>query len=133
MGRSREDIVATLLERHGGTFADELGISLDDPTPSPLFRLLVAAILFSARIRTDIAVAAAKALFDQGWTTPDDLADSTWSQRAKVLNESGYARYDERTAATLGERPGTLTSGGRATCATSGKKPTENRSVYATC
>ncbi|MGH3666554.1 MAG: hypothetical protein ACRDU8_10800, partial [Egibacteraceae bacterium] len=42
------------------------------------------------------------ALADQGWTTAQKLAGSTWARRAKVLNSAGYARYDERTAAMLG-------------------------------
>lgn len=96
------DTVTALLDRFGRTHAAELGI---DPSkgPSHLFRLLCAAILFSARISTDIAVQAARALADEGWTTADKLADSTWARRAKVLNEAGYARYDERTASMLGE------------------------------
>lgn len=99
---AKQDTVQALLERYGQTYAEELGI---DPGggPSALFRLLCAAILFSARIRADVAVAAARALADQGWTTAEKLAGSTWEQRARVLNEAGYARYDERTATMLGD------------------------------
>lgn len=96
-------IVRALLDRHGRTYAEEIGFDPDSNRPSDLFRLLVASLLFSARISADIAVRAAKALAEQGWTTADKLADSTWSDRAKVLNESGYARYDERTSTMLGE------------------------------
>lgn len=102
---SEKKIVAALLERHGQTYAEECGITLegDGGTPSPLFRMLCAAMLFSTRIRASIAVAAARALAEQGWTTAQKLAESTWEERAKTLNESGYARYDERTASMLGE------------------------------
>jgi endonuclease III len=31
------------------------------------------------------------------------MAASSWEDRARTLNESGYARYDERTASQLGE------------------------------
>jgi len=48
-------------------------------------------------------VAAARALADEGWTTPRKLADSTWERRTRVLNEAGYARYDERTATMLAQ------------------------------
>ncbi|MGH3666501.1 MAG: hypothetical protein ACRDU8_10525, partial [Egibacteraceae bacterium] len=65
---SRADLVAALLDRHGRTYAAEVGANLRNATPSPLFRLLCASLLFSARISTHIAVAAAKALADQGWT-----------------------------------------------------------------
>lgn len=96
-------VVDALLAAHGQTYAAEIGFDASRNSPSPLFRLLCAALLFSARISSRIAVAAAKALARQGWTTPDKLAQSTWGQRAKVLNEAGYARYDERTATMLGE------------------------------
>jgi hypothetical protein len=92
--------VAEVLHRHGQTYAAEAGIRLEDG-PSPLFQLLCLAVLLSARIRASVAVAAMRALRNQGWTTPRRLADSTWEQRAKVLNESHYRRYDERTATML--------------------------------
>lgn len=100
---SERAIASALLERHGRTFARELGIVLDRGTPSSLFRLLCAALLFSARIKAAIAVAAARALARQGWTTPRKLVAAPWSQRARILNEAGYARYDERTATMLGD------------------------------
>lgn len=101
-GPTKQRIVEELLAEHGRTFADEAGISLRD-TPAPLFRLLVLSILLSARIDAHAAVAAARALADAGWTTPDKLSSSTWEARAKVLDESGYARYDERTSTMLGD------------------------------
>jgi hypothetical protein len=66
-----EKIVKLLLTNYGKTFSEEIGISLKRETPSSLFQLLCAALLFSARIRSDIAVEAARALIKQGWTTPD--------------------------------------------------------------
>jgi endonuclease III len=102
-------IVEALLERHGRTFAEELRIDVSKGTPAPLFRLLVASILFSARIGHQIAVAAAAALFAQGWTTPQKLGGATWAQRVRVLNRSGYARYDESTSRMLGETCALLT------------------------
>jgi hypothetical protein len=101
MGRGA--VVEALLERHGRTYAEELGIDLARGTPSPLFRLLCASLLFSARISADLAVRAARALNAEGWTTARKLAESTWDARVRVLNRSGYARYDERTARMLGE------------------------------
>ena len=99
-----EAIVDALLERHGTTYAEEAGITLgDDPTPSPLYRLLCLATLLSARIRADAAVEASRALAKAGWRTAAAMADSTWGQRVQVLNEHGYARYDESTARMLGD------------------------------
>ncbi len=72
-------------------------------SPSSLFRLLCAALPLGARINASLAVRAAKALADQGWTTAEKLASSTFQLRTKALNEAGYARYDEQTSRYLGE------------------------------
>lgn len=103
MDPSRRDIVTVLLNRYGRTFADELGLGLGRNTPSPLFRLLCASLLFSARISAALATAAARALTEHGWTTPAKMAAATWAERTRVLNLSGYARYDESTSRMLGE------------------------------
>ena len=97
-----KDLVGALLQLHPRTHMQQAGIRLEDK-PSALFRALCAALLFSARISAGIAITATRSLADAGWTTPRKLAGSTWQQRAKVLNEAGYARYDERTAGMLGD------------------------------
>lgn len=99
----RQAVVSTLLDRFGQTFCAELGIDIARNTPSPLFMLLCASLLYSARIRADAATQALKALFAQGWRTPRKMAESTWDERVKVLNANGYARYDESTARMLGD------------------------------
>jgi hypothetical protein len=96
-------IARALLDRHGRTYAAEAGIDLSRGTPSPLFRLLCLALLLSARIRADTAVQAARAVADAGWRTPRAMRDATWEERTRVLNRSGYARYDERTSRMLGD------------------------------
>jgi endonuclease III len=100
---SRSAIEKALLERHGRTYAEELGINLARGSPSALFELLCAAILFSARIGAQQGVKATRAMFDQGWTTAEKLAATSWDERVRVLNQHGYARYDERTATMLGD------------------------------
>lgn len=100
--RARRGTVDALLDRFGTTYAEEAGFRVRD-APAPLFRLTCLSLLLSARIRADIAVAAARALAEAGWTTVDKLRESRWADRARVLNRSGYARYDERTARMLGE------------------------------
>ena len=101
--RSQEKIIEALMQRHGQTFCDKLSIPIEQGTPSPLFRWLVASILFSARINADIACAAARALSEAGWRTAQAMAESTWEERTEVLNRAGYARYDESTSRMLGE------------------------------
>ena len=100
---SRKRIIDALLERHGKTYAAELGIDLGKGTPSVLFRWLCASILLSARISAGLAMHAARALADQGWTTAQKMAAATREQRTRTLNEAGYARYDESTSRMLGD------------------------------
>jgi len=100
---SRDQIVAALLERHGQTYAEELGIRLERGTPSVLYRWLCAATLLSARIGADAAMQATRALAEQGWTTAEKMAAASWAQRTKALNRAGYARYDESTSRMLGD------------------------------
>ncbi len=95
-------VVAALLDRHGRTYASEAGIRLSRNTPAPLFQLLCLSLLASARIGAELAMGAARALVDDGLTTPAAMADSTWEHRTSVLNHAGYARYDESTSRYLG-------------------------------
>jgi endonuclease III len=96
------EVASELLRRYPRTYAEELGIDRLD-RPSDLFRLLVLALLMSARIRASIAVDAAAALFRERWRTARAMADASWEARARTLNRAGYARYDERTSTMLGE------------------------------
>lgn len=100
---SKERMVELLMERYGRTYAEELGIELSKATPAVLFQWLCASLLFSARISVGAAASAARALLEAGWTTAKKLDASSWSERTRVLNRSGYARYDESTSRMLGE------------------------------
>lgn len=99
----RRHITAALLERHGITYADELDIDIAQNSPAPLFQLLCAALLYSARISTANATRAIRALFDAGLTTPSKMAKASWQDRVDVLTTHGYKRYDESSASMLGE------------------------------
>src|SRR5438105_2517116 len=98
---AKKDILQPLLTWYGVTFAEELGIKLERQTPSALFKLLCASLLFSAPIDHQLASRAASALFRKGWTNPKKMAAATWEDRVRTLNQSGYARYDERTSTSL--------------------------------
>jgi endonuclease III len=95
-------LVRELVAAHGRTFAEEAGITLKD-TPQPLYRLLVLALLLSARIRGSIAVATARELSRAGLRDPRRTAEADWQERVDALGRGGYRRYDERTATQLGE------------------------------
>jgi hypothetical protein len=94
--------VRAVLGRHGLTYAEEAGIRLRD-TPSPLYRLLVLAVLLSARISSSLGVAASRELSAAGWRTARAMADSTHAQRVAALGRAGYRRFDERAATMLGD------------------------------
>ncbi|MBO0806513.1 MAG: endonuclease [Nocardiopsaceae bacterium] len=91
-----------MLDHHGQTYAEEAGITLAD-RPGPLYQLHVLATLLSARISSDIAVAAARELFAAGYRTPDAMRDASWQDRVDALGRGHYRRYDERTSTMLGD------------------------------
>jgi len=84
-------------------WASETGFTVRD-APSPCSDCSASRWL-SARISNELAVRGARALTVAGWTTARKMVDSTWADRARTLNESGYARFDERTAACRGLEP----------------------------
>ncbi|MEO3870449.1 endonuclease [Nonomuraea sp. B12E4] len=90
-----------LLDRFGRTYAREAEIKLAD-RPKPLYQLLVLAMLLSARISAEIAVAAARELFAAGYGTPAGMRDASWQDRVDALGRGHYRRYDERTSTMLG-------------------------------
>ncbi len=96
------DTARALLDRAGHTYAEDAGITLKN-TPSPLFELLVLALLLSTRISADIAVAAARELFAAGYRTPEKMARADWQSLVDALGRGHYVRYDESTATRLGE------------------------------
>ncbi|MEU2585924.1 endonuclease [Streptomyces avermitilis] len=100
-------IIEELVAAYGTTYADEAGIRLKD-APQPLYRLLVMAGLLSARIRSSVALAATRALYDAGLRDPRRMAEADWQERVDALGRGGYRRYDERTATQLGEGAGLL-------------------------
>lgn len=95
-------VAETLMDRHGQTYAEEAGINLKN-TPSPLYRLLVLSVLLSARIRADVAVAAARELSAAGLRSARTMDHSTWRDRMKALGRGRYRRFDDRTATMLGD------------------------------
>ncbi|MFF5261144.1 endonuclease [Actinomadura viridis] len=95
-------IVKKLMREAGRTYAEEAGITLKDQ-PGALFKLLVLANLMSARISADIALSAARELFQAGGGTPRGMARLSWQERVDALGRGHYVRYDESTATRLGE------------------------------
>jgi hypothetical protein len=105
MSASQDRTLAELLERHGTTYAEQAGIRLADK-PGPLYQLLVLALLLSARISSEVAIAAARELFAAGYRTPRRMVESSWQDRVEALGRGHYRRYDERTSTMLGDGAG---------------------------
>jgi endonuclease III len=128
---SSRAIARHLVQTRGRLFSEELGIDLAANTPEALFCWLVAALLFSARIGAGAALAAAEALFEEGWTTAERMAAAGWEARTRALNRSGYARYDESTSRMLGDASALIVEahGGdlRKLRQAAGRKPEEER------
>lgn len=97
-----DTIVRGLLRDHGATFCEQAGITLRDK-PSPLFQLLVLAMLLAKPISADIAVAASGELRQIGVRTAHGTLQTTWQQRVDALGRAHYKRYDESTASRLDE------------------------------
>ncbi|REE95503.1 endonuclease [Thermomonospora umbrina] len=95
-------VVKKLLREAGHTYAEDAGIPLKDQ-PSALFKLLVLANLLSARISSEIAVAAARELFEAGGGTARGLDRMSWQDRVDALGRGHYVRYDESTSTRLGD------------------------------
>ena len=98
----KQEIVSRLLTVCGPTYAHELGIHVEKNTPSQWFKLLVYALLASARISKAVSLRATREIFKQHWSTPQRLAASTWEQRVAALDRAHYVRYDYSTATYLG-------------------------------
>ncbi|MEV6738105.1 endonuclease [Streptomyces sp. NPDC051104] len=101
-------VIGELVGEHGQTYAEEAGIRLKD-APQPLYRLLLMALLLSARIRSPIALATVRALQEAGLKDPRHMAEADWQERVDALGRGGYRRYDERTATQLGDSAELLT------------------------
>ncbi|MFG2003233.1 endonuclease [Spirillospora sp. NPDC048911] len=95
-------VVRKLMREAGTTYAEEAGVPLKEQ-PAALFKLLVLANLMSTRISSDIAMAAAKELFEAGGGTPRGMSRLSWQDRVDALGRGHYVRYDESTATRLGD------------------------------
>lgn len=100
--RNSEKMARFLIQEYGESFAEQADIRLKDK-PMPLFQLLLLSLMLSARISTNSAVQAARALFRAGLRTPLKLESSTWQRRVDVITEAGYKRYDEKASKQLGQ------------------------------
>jgi hypothetical protein len=84
----------------GGRFSIELGIEVDRD-PGEVERWALAATLFGNRISARVALRTYRVLERAGVCTIEDAGRRTGPELVALLDEGGYVRYDERTAALL--------------------------------
>lgn len=99
---------ALLVETRGGRFSKALGIALGSGASEEIFKWLLAAILFGARISEILAVRTFREFVRAGLTTPQKLLDRGWDGLVAILDRGGYVRYDFKTASKLLEVAGHL-------------------------
>ncbi len=92
--------VDRLLSVAGRTYAEEAGIRLAD-TPAPLYQLLVLSVVLSTRVRASVGMAAARELFDAGFTTPPRMEEADRHAVIDALHRGHYVRYDGMMASAL--------------------------------
>ncbi|QQA41344.1 hypothetical protein [Pelagovum pacificum] len=100
---SHKQIVEALIDTQGTLYSEEIGADIARDTPQELFHWLIGATLLSSRISADNAVKAGAALRDAGLHKIDALLDARREDVVRVLNENGYARFDESTTDYLRE------------------------------
>ncbi|KAL4436327.1 hypothetical protein ABPG77_009889 [Micractinium sp. CCAP 211/92] len=93
--------VDAILRRFPRSFAQELQIDMSMARPEALFQWLCASILMSARIKSNAAMGACRALAQAGLTTPAAIAQAGQEHVKSVLAGAGYDRYDDKTAGFL--------------------------------
>lgn len=95
---TQKDTVNALIDSQGTLYSEEMGAHVEHDTPQELFHWLIGAIMLSARISAGNAVEGCKALRKNDFHKIDVILDRDYWDLVKVLNENGYARYDESTA-----------------------------------
>ena len=100
MERAAGEDAALALVRERGRFSRDLGIDVD-AGGAEVDRWLLAATLFGTRISAAVAVRTMRTLQAAGVRTVADAARRRRSTLVRLLDDGGYARYDERTATRM--------------------------------
>lgn len=80
-------------------YSEDLNIDLTQPKGR--FQWFLASILFGARISEKIACRTYMAFQTAGIDTPEKILSAGWNELVRILDESGYVRYDFSTATKL--------------------------------
>jgi hypothetical protein len=102
---SQEDIVQVLLDSRPISFSHLLGIPIEDASKESLFRLLCISLLYNEWVSMETLVRVSQMLEQRRWTSPENLAKSTETERVYALEVVDYVVFDEHEnyAGLLGE------------------------------
>lgn len=98
MNSAKKIVQASMSEQ---TFCEECGISLGKDSKNGIFQLIILSNLLSNRISHVLAIMAMQALLRHGMISALSVSEIPREKLVKILNENGYARYDEKTATYL--------------------------------
>jgi hypothetical protein len=92
---------ARLLRERGGRYATALGIDIASGRESEIFKWLLAAVLYGARISQDVAARTYREFARARVLSPRAILETGWDGLVRILDRGGYVRYDFKTATKL--------------------------------
>ncbi len=96
----------TLIKQYPTTFREDVGLDFHRDDAEGLFHWLTATVLFAKPVSWKSSANTAKAFFDAGIVTAEQMADCGWSGRLEILEQSSMPRFRETMADLLGEMAG---------------------------
>jgi len=97
----KKQTIKKLLTLFPETFSEELGIDLASCHEKEIFKWFLASLFLGARISSKIAAGTYKQFETRELITPEAIQNAGWNRLVEVLDESGYVRYDYKTADML--------------------------------
>lgn len=95
------DKIRQLVQVHGRLYSEMLGINISSGEDGEIFKWLLASLLFGAPIRDSTAMKTYESFKRHDVLTPERILAEGWKGLITILDEGGYARYDEKTADKL--------------------------------
>jgi hypothetical protein len=89
------------IENYGRLYSEILCIDVFDGESTEIFKWFLASLLFGAPIRDNTAIETYESFRQHSVLTPERILATGWKGLVRILDEGGYARYDEKTADKL--------------------------------
>lgn len=94
-------MIKILLKELGRKFSSSLNIDLSSKDSEEIFKWFLASILFGARISETIVINTYEQFEKEGVLSAQRVLDTGWDGLVRILDDSGYVRYDFKTATKL--------------------------------